>query len=826
MADRQTVLAPYLVLDLTGELGPLCAKILADLGADVIKVEPPTGDPARWRGPFSDDRPDPEQSLSWAAWNVNKRSVTLDLALSAGRDGLRRLAREADFLIESFPPGDLDRLGLGYAALAEENPRLIVTSITPFGQTGPYSRYRASDLELMAVAGCMSLTGEPSGPPLRISLPQASAWAGVYAAAGSLLALHHRSVTGEGQHVDVAAQSCLLSALAHAPGFWDLNRKNAARAGVFMTGRSITGARMRVMWPCRDGFLNFIIYGGEAGRRTNQALVRWMDESGMAPRFLLEKDWSGFDIATVSQEEIDRIEAAIGPFFLTLTKAEFFAGVVKRDMLGYPVATPREILEDPQLLARGFWIPMRGADARAPILFPGPFAKFSAGACTVRRPAPRLGEHNTALTAPPLVNANTEVPRRRPVGGDPPLPTPPALAGIKVVEFAAYAAGPGITKYLADHGATAVRVESGVRPDGFRTHYPPYRDNVPGLNRSGCFSLWNNDKLSVALNLKAEGAGDVAHALVRWADIVIENFTPGTMAKLGLDYERLSTLNPALIVLSTCNHGQTGPHARHPGFGSQLSSLAGFTHFTGESSGSPMFLYGPYIDFIAVAFGFVAVLAALDARQRSGHGQYIDLSQYEAGLQFLAPALLDAAANGRDLMRCGNRDPDAAPHGVYPCRGTDRWCAVSVWDDGEWRRLVDTLGRPGWATEPQWETATGRRAGEAELERRLTAWTSELEAEDVMTRLQAAGVHAAVVRTMAELFSDPQLVHRRVWRALDHPEIGRHHYKAPPFILSSAAAGPQRPAPCLGEHTRQVLTEILGMSQAEVRSLETAGVLQ
>jgi crotonobetainyl-CoA:carnitine CoA-transferase CaiB-like acyl-CoA transferase len=822
--DQQAVLAAYRVLDLTGELGPLCARVLADLGADVIKIEPPGGDPARRRGPFAGDRPDPEQSLSWAAWNANKRSVALDLEGPAGREALQRLARNADFLIESFPPGHLDRLGLGYATLAEDNPGLIVTSITPFGQTGPYSQYRASDLELMAAAGCMSLTGEPDGPPLRMSLPQASAWAGVYAAAGSLLALQHRWLTGAGQHVDVPAQACLLSALGHAPMFWDLNGTNALRAGVFMTGRSITGSRMRVMWPCRDGYLNFIIYGGEAGRRTNQALVRWMDERGMAPRFLVEKDWSRFDITTVPQAEIDRVEAAIGPFFLTLTKAEFLAGVVKRDMLGYPVATPREILEDPQLLARGFWLPMPGPGG-ASVRFPGGFAKFSRGRCAVRRPAPRVGADNAELLAPPGDGAPPAARRSGPAGAAPGAPRP--LEGIKVVEFAAYAAGPGITKYLADHGALAVRVESGVRPDGFRTHYPPYRDNVPGLNRSGCFSLWNNDKLSVTLNLKSDGAREVAQALARWADIVIENFTPGTMAKLGLDYERLQPLNPALIMLSTCNHGQTGPHARHPGFGSQLSSLAGFTHFTGEASGPPMFLYGPYIDFIAVAFGLVAVLAALDGRRQTGHGQHIDLSQYETGLQFLAPALLDAAVNGRDLARRGNGDPEAAPHGVYPCRGTDRWCAVSVWDDDEWGRLVNALGRPGWASEPRWSTAGGRRAGEADLDRRLAAWTSELEAEEVMTRLQAAGVHAAVVRTMEELFRDPQLVHRRVWRALDHPEMGRHHYKAPPFTLSGAAAtGPGRPAPCLGEHTRQVLTEILGLTDAQVSALESRGVLQ
>src|SRR5216117_2359723 len=397
MPEPEGILAPYRVLYLTGELGPLCAKILADLGADVLKVEPPTGDPSRWRGPFPGDRPDPEQSLSWAAWNVNKRSVTLDLALPAGRDGLRRRACEADFLIESFPPGELDRLGLGYPALAEENPRLIVTSITPFGQTGPYSTYRASDLELMAAAGCMSLTGEPDGPPLRVSLPQASAWAGVYAAAGSLLALHHRYLTGEGQHVDVAAQSCLLSALGHAPGFWDLNRTNAVRAGVFMTGRSITGARMRVMWPCKDGYLNFIIYGGEAGRRTNQALVEWMDSQGMAPEFLKQKDWKAFDIARVTQEEIDRMEEPIGEFFKGVTKAEFFKEVVKRQMLGYPVASVKEIFEDPQHEARRFWQRIEHPELKASMDYPGGFAKFSEGVCQIWRCAPLIGEHNEEI---------------------------------------------------------------------------------------------------------------------------------------------------------------------------------------------------------------------------------------------------------------------------------------------------------------------------------------------------------------------------------------------------------------------------------------------
>jgi len=644
------------------------------------------------------------------------------------------------------------------------------------------------------------------------------------------MALHMRSVTGEGQQVDVSAQACLLSALGHAPLFWDLNRISPRRAGVFMTGRSITGARMRVMWPCRDGFLNFIIYGGEAGRRTNQALVAWMEEKGMAPEFLKDKDWSRFEIATVSQEEIDRIEAAIGPFFLTLTKAEFLQGVIKREMLGYPVSTPREILEDPQLIAREFWVPLSFAGGRVTAKFPGAFAKFSGGRCGVHLRPPLVGEHNAEVLPGGTVTDAAGKAERGSRGQDAPRGATRspgrALAGLKVIEFSAYAAGPGITKYLADHGAVAVRVESGVRPDGFRTHYPPYPDNVPGLNRSGCFSLFNNDKLSVTLNLKAPGALGIARRLVEWTDVVIENFTPGTMAKLGLDYDTLKTVNPSLIMLSTCNQGQTGLHARHPGFGSQLSSLAGFTNFTGEPDGPPMFLYGPYIDFIAVAFGLVAVLAALDARRRTGKGQYIDLSQYEAGLQFQAPALLDASVNGRDLGRQGNRDPHAAPHGVFRCRGTDRWCAISVWDDQEWERLLTAMGHPAWATDPRWATAGGRKAHETELDGRIEEWTSQWSADEVVTILQGAGVHAAAARSMDEIFADPQLLHRQVWRALEHPEMGRHHYKAPPFVLTKAPATLERPAPCLGEHTRQVLTEILGMTDTDVIALAAGGVLQ
>ncbi|MBI2359196.1 MAG: CoA transferase [Deltaproteobacteria bacterium] len=388
------LLAPFRVLDLTDELGFLCGKILGDLGADVIKIERPGGDPARMIGPFYKDQVHPEKSLYWFGFNNNKRGITLNLEVERGQKLFTQLVATAQFVVESFVPGHLDRLGFGYDALRRINPGLILTSITPFGQTGPYSRFRASDIEIMAMSGCMSLTGDPDRSPLRISFPQSYQWTGSYGAVGTLTAHLYRQRTRVGQQVDVAAQACLLWAFSHAHTFWDLNRQLEKRAGSFMTGRSITGAQMRVFWPCKDGYLNFIIYGGEAGRKTNQALVEWMDSKGMAPEFLKKKDWRSFNIAEVVQEEIDAMEEPIARFFQGVTKREFFEAVIKREMLGYPVATVEEIFADPQLKARDFWQEVEHPELKTALTYPGGFAKLSGAPCKVWRRAPLVGEHN------------------------------------------------------------------------------------------------------------------------------------------------------------------------------------------------------------------------------------------------------------------------------------------------------------------------------------------------------------------------------------------------------------------------------------------------
>src|SRR5256885_11094701 len=341
-------------------------------------------------------------------------------------------------------------------------------------------------------------------------------------------------------------------------------------------------------------------------------------------------------------------------------------------------------------------------------------------------------------------------------------------------------------------GAGVRRRRSSLAPDVFRTTSPPFKDGIVKPDRAAMFAFYNDGKRSATLNLKHPTGVALARALIGKADVFVESFTPGTVARLGLGAETLRADNPELIVLSSCNQGQTGPHAFHPGYGSQLSALAGFVQLLGEPDSTPVLLYGPYIDYIAVGYGAIAVLAALERRKRTGAGCTIDLSQYEAGLQFLTPTILEFAANGRIPGRAGNADAVAAPHGVYRCAGPDRWVALSVWSDPEWDALRRLTGIAGPST------AEGRRAERAALDRRIEAWTTTRERDDVVAMLRAAGIRAAPVLSIPELFSDPQLAHRGMWPAVTHPAIGPMPVMAPPFPLSATPRLQARPRPTVG----------------------------
>jgi len=400
------------------------------------------------------------------------------------------------------------------------------------------------------------------------------------------------------------------------------------------------------------------------------------------------------------------------------------------------------------------------------------------------------------------------------------------LDGVRVVELGWAAAGPLVGTYLASHGADVIHLESSTALDPFRSTYPPFKDNKPGPDRAAMFSFYNAGKRGVTLDLKQPKAVELALRLIATADVVIESFPAGTLARRGLSIDAMRKAKPDLIVLSSCNQGQTGPHAQHPGYGSQLTALAGFTQLLGDPARTPVILYGPYIDYIAVGYGVIAILAALERHARTGQGCVIDLSQYEAGLQFMAPALLEYDANGTIPTRAANRDRVAVPHGVYPTSEPDSWIALSVWDDMEWARLREALGDPEWAREPSLATAEGRRAKESWIDERIAEWSRGQPRERAVARLRAQGLRAAEVRSIGELFRDAQLVERRAWRTAKHPVIGDVRLMAPPFLLSAASQGPDRPGPLLGEHTEEVIRGIVGVDAAEYAALEAAGVFK
>lgn len=400
-----------------------------------------------------------------------------------------------------------------------------------------------------------------------------------------------------------------------------------------------------------------------------------------------------------------------------------------------------------------------------------------------------------------------------------------AFEDVRIADFGWVMVLPGTVKCLADHGAKVIRIESSLRPDVLRTH-GPYRDGKPGPDRATHFAIMNDNKCGMTLNLKHARAMEVIKPIVAWADVVAEGFTPGTMDSLGIGYKSLRKIKPNIIMLSTCNLGQTGPYAPHPGFGVMLAAYSGFSHITGWPDREPSIPYGAYTDVVAPPLGAVALIAALDYRRRTGKGQHIDLAQYEVGVNYLAPAILDYTVNGRVAERVGNRCEYAAPHGAYPCRGSDRWCAIGVFTNEEWSALCKAMGNPPWCQDPRLTTPEGRKAHEPELDAHVAEWTRQLEAEEVMSFLQSAGVAAGVVKTCQDLYADPQLRHRGHFQPLEHAEIGWHFYETPAFKLSETPAKLTAAAPTLGQHNEYVCTQLLGMPDGEFAALAADGVFE
>jgi crotonobetainyl-CoA:carnitine CoA-transferase CaiB-like acyl-CoA transferase len=382
--------------DLTDDKGFLCGKILADLGADVIKIERPGGDPSRNIGPFWGDISDPEKSLYWFAYNSNKRGITLNIESTEGRELFKKLVQTADFVIESFPPGYMAKLGLDYPALSSIKKGIIMASITPFGQEGPYRDFKDSDIVVMGMSGTLYQTGESDGPPVHISQPQACLHAGADAALGAMIAYYHREKTGEGQYIDVSMQQSATWFQANAVPTWELNKKILKRSGAFRAGMSKdTGQRQ--VWLCKDGYVFFNIIGGRTGAKTLRALVEWMDSEDGATDFLLNMDWENFDMFTVTKEEIDLISEPIEEFFRNHTRKELLAGAVPRGVSIGPLSSMEDLLNDECLNTRNFWKEIEHPELNTNITYPREFVKSSGQDYSTRFRAPLIGEHNVEV---------------------------------------------------------------------------------------------------------------------------------------------------------------------------------------------------------------------------------------------------------------------------------------------------------------------------------------------------------------------------------------------------------------------------------------------
>jgi len=680
LIEEKKGLGPYRVLDLTDEKGFLCGKIFADLGADVVKVEPPGGDPARQKGPFYRDTPGPENSLFWMAYNAGKRSITLDLNKVVDRNRLKQLVQKADFLLESYEPGFLQELGLNYEVLAQLNPKLIMVSITPFGQTGPRAHWKGPDIVPWAMGGYMWMTGEPGRAPVRISQPpQSYLHASGIGAAACLIALQHRVNTGVGQHIDVSAQQCPSWMLTNAYTFWDLKKEILHRAGVL---RHFGNVHIKTLWKAKDGYISFMFSGGAIGAKGQSRVVELMDQEGLAEDWLKNHNWGEMDALSSSPDSLEKITEAFSGYFETKTKAELLSMAIEGGIMIGPVNTVVDVLQDPQLKAREYWTEVTYPELSTSIRYPGAPVKMSKTPWKIRGRAPLMGEHNQ-LDA--VWETKTSLEQEQNATGIKPssdVAEQQPLSGVKVLDFTNTVLGPTTTRFLADHGATVIKVESIVHPETTRIA-SPFVGEEPHLDRSGYFATHNAGKLSITLNMNVPEAKAVVHRLIQWADIMMESFAPGIMKKWGLSYTDVKKINPDIIMASTCLQGQTGPSSPHRGYGQMVSAMAGWFELTGWPDGEPVGPYSAYSDFIDWNFFLVSILVALDHRRRTGEGQYIDQSQFESALQFLSPALLDYEVNRRIAKRMGNRDPQAAPHGAYRCLGEDRWCVIAVTNDGE-----------------------------------------------------------------------------------------------------------------------------------------------
>jgi crotonobetainyl-CoA:carnitine CoA-transferase CaiB-like acyl-CoA transferase len=791
-----------------GVAAAFATKLMALLGAEVIKVEHPRGDVGRRRGPFFEDKFDSEKSGLFLYLNADKYGMTLDLRSAVDRARLDELLEGSDVLIHNVLPVEREAFRLNNTALAEEHPNLIVTAISPYGASGPRANYRAYEINVIHAGGAAAVaplcSRFPELPPLKLFGQQGEFQAANHAAFVTLAALFHRLKHGGGQTIEVSAQECIAAMLELSFVFYTY-------AGV-QTSR--LGGRMLGPWSifdCADGKILLCCIEEHQWQRlvTLMGLPEWAHEELFKDRFARGRN-------------LDALTLLMGEWVKDWKVSDLFHAAQKHRIPAAPVNRLADVYADRHLREREFLTTLPLTDEARKIEAPGLPFKSSAMGWRLERPAPRLGEHNASWAslkraAPPTAAARSRGEKRV-------MPSGP-LAGVRVLDFSWVWQGPFCTLQLAHLGAEIIRIESIRRLDVNRV-IPPFADREAGRNRAGSFNQWNQGKRSVRLNLEMPEAVAIAKSLVAHCDLVVENFAPGVIARMGLSFDVLREIRPDIIMLSLSGYGQTGPYSRFVSYGGLLGAQSGLFSVSGYETGQPGETGITYGDPNSGAIGAYAAIAALIYRERSGQGQHIDVSLWEALEAMLPEAWLEYAMNGREPVVTANRDALLSPHNCYKSRGdAEQWVTIAVGDEREWRALCQVMGQPALAVDPRFLTAALRKAHEDELDALITQWTSSRDRWEVTEMLQHAGVAAMPTLSNKDLANDPHLRERGFLVELDHPEVGLRTHTGIPWTMSGTPCRVRSPAPLFGADTHDVLTNLLGLSIERIEALDRAGVI-
>jgi crotonobetainyl-CoA:carnitine CoA-transferase CaiB-like acyl-CoA transferase len=654
----------------------------------------------------------------------------------------------------------IDDLGLEQTAALGIPASAVHVSVTPFGSGGPCSHWRGGELVASAMGGALRVTGEPGLPPVKEAGDACTFHADMVAAAGALAAHYARGVHGKGQHVDISIQQVAFSRNINGVLVWQFDRRKLARAG---GGIAYGKVKVRAIWQLADGWCFHSLMTGKLGAPANQALSDWMDEAGI-DNPLRGTDWLAYNRSTLPNETRDIWEAAIDAFFRTRTKAEIVSEGRRRGINACVVNEPGEVLDDPHLAARGFLDTPSGLPER--------FVTFREGDGAQAAPAIRTGDR------------------------------PGPLSGVKVLDFAWALVGSITTKTLGDLGAEVVKIESRSRPDMARLDVQVSASQPGNFDDKPWFAHLNTSKRSVALDLKNPASRQVLDPLIEWADLVVENFSPGTMAKLGLDYDELARRSPGIVMVSGSVFGQTGPLAQEWGVDGTGGALSGRTYMTGYPERDPVIPSAvPYGDVIVPYVMAASACAALRYRRDTGKGCHIDASMYEICVQQMRD-FLGAAKRGERPARMGNADPAVPFQGVFPASGDDRWVAISLFDEADRAKLEAIAGAD------------------------IAAWTASRQDRAIAEQLQQAGIACGVLQDCQDMVEhDPQIAWRSALVALDHPLLGPFGHMATPIRFSHDRLAPFR-APALGEHSREVAASICGLADEEIDRLESEGVFR